>query len=319
MPPMKVPARGGGALPVTSGAEPKVSQTAVPPRAPAPLAEPTSTPEAVKLIDAGRARSPAFGAHKPSAMVALRMVGGAAKPADPGAGTAVLSATLRDPVTGRPPTRDQVADELLALLKSGLPTEARGQLTAIAQQPAEGYYVVTYHEGTGDLALRRVAGGDESTVTVSADDVRRAVRPGEQLLGGLHNHPNKQRARASKQDGVATALLGQRFRGYVDLIVAGGSGKVSIAQVKPTAAVDHGGDVTFHAWNRNQMNRDPDKPSTVDRVDPPHTDVPNAQNHIHFERMRETRNEDGTWGHGSGDDSLLTNKEKKWIDKWDDR
>ena len=110
--------------------------------------------------------------------------------------------------------------------------------------------------------------------------------------------------------------LSARFARYVDLIVAGP--KVSTTRVRDVGAVVGDGDtVTFHAWNVNQMNRDPEKPKTVERVDRAHVDVPNAQNHVHFGRMRASRNEDGTWGHGGATDDDLTRDEKAWLQKWD--
>jgi hypothetical protein len=270
---------------------------------------------AKRLVDADQRAKPAFGAKRPSAMLALRVA--TAGPAAPQAksGETILEVTLRDPKTGAPPTQDAVVDGLLGLLHGVLPKRDGGALQAIATEPREGYYVMTYDEAAGRLALRRVAAGDAGTVTVSADAVRAAVEPGEALLGGLHNHPGKQRARASKEDLGAHATLSARFARYVDLIIAGP--KVSATRVRDVGAVGEGDTVTFHAWNVNQMNRDPEKPKTVERVDRAHVDVPNAQNHVHFERMRASRNEDGTWGHGGATDADLTRDEKAWLQKWD--
>jgi hypothetical protein len=282
---------------------------------PTPLAE--GGDAAKRLVDADQRAKPAFGAKRPSAMLALRVATAGVDAPHAKPGETILEVTLRDPKTGAPPTPDAVVDGLLGLLHGQLPKRDGGALQAIATEPREGYYVMTYDEVAGRLALRRVAAGDEGTVTVSAEAVRAAVGPGEALLGGLHNHPGKQRARASKEDLGAHATLSARFARYVDLIVAGP--KVSATRVRDVAgaAVGDGATVTFHAWNVNQMNRDPDKPKSVERVDRAHVDVPNAQNHVHFKRMRASRNEDGTWGHGGATDADLTRDEKAWLEKWD--
>jgi hypothetical protein len=267
---------------------------------------------AKRLLDADQRARPMFGAKRPSAMVALRVAtaGAVAPQAKPG--ETILEVALRDPRTGAPLTSDAVVDGLLGLLQGVLPRRDGGALQAIATEPREVYDVMTYDEAAGRLALRRVAAGDESTVTVSADAVRAAVSPGETPLGGLHNHPGEQRACAYQEDLGAHATLSARLANYVDVIIAGPT--VSATRVRDAGAVGDGETVTFHAWNVNQMNRDPDEPKTVERVDRADVDVPNAQNHVHFGRTRASRNEDGTWGHGGATDADLMREEKAWLE-----
>ncbi|HET7463764.1 MAG TPA: RHS repeat-associated core domain-containing protein [Longimicrobium sp.] len=76
-----------------------------------------------------------------------------------------------------------------------------------------------------------------------------------------------------------------------------------------------GRDAVRNASGPNQMENDPRKPRTVDHVHPAYPGTEDAQPHIHFHRMRETLNKDGTWGHGADPNNppTLTREEKRWV------
>lgn len=189
-----------------------------------------------RLTDAGQLATATFGARS-SSMVALRVDAGRIERIDgsdkAASGEVVLSAVLRDPKTGAPPSLDTVATDMLALLKSGLPKAGRDVLDQVAREPREAYYVLTYDQGSGALALKRVATGDDRKVEVGVAQLRAAVGDGETLLGGLHNHPNRTRARASNADRTANAAMQSLAPGYQDFVLARGKGeRPSITAVK---------------------------------------------------------------------------------------
>lgn len=175
-------------------------------------------------------------------MVALRVESGRTERVDASASKVasaevVFSAVLRDPKTGAAPSLDVVAADMLALLKSGLPKAGRDVLDRVAREPREAYYVITYDQDSGALALKRVATGDDRKVDVGVAQIRAAVGDGETLLGGLHNHPNRKIARASKADRASNAAMQTVASGYQDFVLARGKGeRPSITSVRTSAA-----------------------------------------------------------------------------------
>ena len=95
--------------------------------------------------------------------------------------------------------------------------------------------------------------------------------------------------------GGATAFTGTVMVG--DAIVA----SINEANGKPTS--------------RNQMQRQVESgkaPKEVDRVDPPHNDVNNAQNHIHF-KDGTAINQDGSLSHQGNGIPKITKNILQWI------
>jgi len=67
--------------------------------------------------------------------------------------------------------------------------------------------------------------------------------------------------------------------------------------------------------SRNQMQKQVESkqaPKEVDRVDPPHTDTPNSQNHIHF-KDGTAINQDGSLSHEGKGTPKITRRIRNWI------
>lgn len=101
----------------------------------------------------------------------------------------------------------------------------------------------------------------------------------------------------------------------LDATVAGSSLAIVGTAILGDAVVAGINEANGKRTSRNQMQRQVERkqaPDEVDRVDPPHTNAPNQQDHIHF-KDGTALNADGTISHDGNGIPIITKPIAKWI------